>query len=226
MGGEGVDMRKGIAIAVFAVLFVVFFAGCKSPPPPPPPPAPQIIRENVPVEDTRVPLTMDIINRLIGDLEISGNDIILYQYQLHLFGRISMQREYSEHINSRERDGIFRGRANFQNVNTRDEIIVNDQTLGQVLRFERLRDEIRLFVGFDDKEDNTLVFSNLGNPSGFFYLRFNSDTLFGRRIIYGENESEYTVTLTGDTIPYLLIKLSNENVNRLNSQVLPGRRVQ
>jgi hypothetical protein len=177
--------------------------------------------EVIEVPDIRVPLTREIWERL------GGSDYIK-QYQLISFGRITLEREYTVLEDGREQGG----RATFQDVYTRDVITIKDQTLGQVQEVENVPSgEIKLSVSFERLNANTLFFSSSARDTdGYFYLKYTTDKNLPQSgdkkgtLLYGG--LSYTVIYGGEKKPYLLIKLSQNDIDRLNERTLEGRKVE
>jgi len=221
-------MKLKPAVAVLcAVSFALLISACETP-------APQrvyverepervYVERAVPVQvevvDTRVPLTIATIQRLA---ETGLTDIS--QFQLHLFGRIILEREYTTPISSREPDGRLR----FENVHVRKEVIINDQTEGQAIRGEQRGGELLLAVSFDDGDDFLVFSSRADDPDGFFSLRYDTGAL----PLLGDERGtlefagyEYRLRYTGNRAPYLVIRLTQSDVDRLTTRILEGRRV-
>ena len=182
-------------------------------------PAPEVIIETREREitriDTRTPLTTALIqqlNRPIGD------------FQLHLFGRIILERNYTQSTPMVDE----RGRGTFLNEHITERITINDQTPGQAIRLERVGGLIVLFVSFDDSGNDFLLFaSREDNLDGFFDLQFefNGSGQLGRdtRGYLDFAGSRYSVNYTGNRPPYLQIQLTQEDRDRLNEMTLGGR---
>ena len=185
------------------------------------------VERAVPVEieviDTRMPLTLATIHRLTrahGNVEDD-----LRHFQLHLFGRVILEREYT--IPNHTRD-IY-GRAIFENVHVREVVTINDQTEGQAIRADYVNGEVLLSVSFDDGDDVLVFSSRADNPNGFFSLRYDSSgmvpTVGDERGTLMFGGYQFRLRYTGDSTPYLLIRLSQSDVDRLHTRVLGGRRV-
>ena len=213
---------------IFCAIFLAFLiSGCQTP-------APQrvyvemepqrvYVERTVPIQvevaDTRVPLTIATIQRLA---ETSMTDIS--QFQLLLFGRVILEREYTTPIASRAPDG----RLLFENVHVRKEVIINDQTQGQAVRGEERNGELLLAVSFDDGDDVLVFSSRIDEPDAFFSLRYDTGSIplsgdeRGTLEFAGE---QYRLRYTGNRAPYLLIRLTLSDVDRLTTRILEGRRV-
>jgi hypothetical protein len=185
-------------------------------------PSETIVKE-VPVEiiETRMPLTTSILQRLDNKPE----DIT--KFQLINLGQISLEREYTELKTTRERGG----KVNFEDIHTREEIVVQDQTYGQALKREDTNDEVILFVCFEESGENTLKFAaKKDNPDGYFYLKKDNS----EGIPLSEEEKgvikyaskQYKVKYNGEKEPYLLIKLNHNDTNRINAYTMKGRIVE
>ena len=223
---------KQLARIFCAIPFALLISGCQTP-------APQRIyveREpervyveravavEVEVIDTRMPLTIATIQRLTRTQENMAEDI--RHFQLHLFGRVILEREYTIPNHSRDPDG----RARFENVHVREVITINDQTEGQAIRAEYRNGELLLSVSFDEGDDFLVFSSWVTDPDGFFSLRYDSS---GMVPLIGDERgtlefagNQYRLRYTGDRAPYLLIRLTQSDVDRLSSRTLGGRRVQ
>jgi len=211
------------------ILLALLISGCQTP-------APQrvyvemepqrvYVERTVPIQvevaDTRVPLTIATIQRLA---ETGMTDIS--QFQLLLFGRVILEREYTTPITSREPDG----RLLFENVHVRKEVIINDQTEGQAVRGEERNGELLLAVSFDDGDDFLVFSSKVDEPDSFFSLRY--DTGGGTIPLTGDERgtlefagAQYRLRYTGNRAPYLMIRLALSDVDRLTTRILEGRRV-
>ncbi|MCL2765104.1 MAG: hypothetical protein FWD40_07510 [Treponema sp.] len=222
---------KQIAGIFFVIQFVFVTLGCLAPAPAPEPapapaPVPVTVYRDREVVDTRMPLTIAIIQRLRDIRDDTSNDVI-DSFQLHLFSRITLEREYIQPNDGRDPDG----RARFENVHVKEVITINDQTEGQVIRVEnRSGGEILLYVSFDDIDDFLVFSSRTINPDGFFNLVYEPSTMIS---INGDEKGwvnyggfRYRVRYVGERSPYLLIKLSQSNIDRINSRTLGGRRIQ
>ena len=216
---------------MLALLVPVFF-GCATPAPPAPapapapPPKPETIIVQTPPE-TLVPLTVGIMQRLFETNEQLINEID--RYQLILYGRIFLERNYTQQTNRLPQPGD-RGIAIFENFNNRDEITIPDQTEGQAMSIEIVDNEIVLSVGFEKEPNCQLVFSALARDTGgYFYLKYNpsvraANTGDERGVVqYGG--PEYKLKFTGDRSPYLLIKLSQRDTDKINARTASGRKV-
>jgi len=214
---------------IFLGLSVFLFASCRTPPPlPPPPPPPPVMPPPPPAPPPPIPLTVSFADRL----RIADDT---QRFQLHLFGRVTLEREHM-----RSTDNVERGRATIVNEHIRTVVIIPDQTPGQAIGLDNIGGEIRLFVTFDDGYDSVLEFSSRAdNPEGFFYLRYDPTGSSGEdrgwlRFRYRDDNfrfrsrgDSYSVryTGTGDRPPHLLIQLSHEERNQLNQRTFGGRTV-
>jgi hypothetical protein len=178
------------------------------------------IRKEVEVIDTRMPLTLAILQRLDNYRE----DI--NKFQLINLGRISLEREYTEPNDTIETGGKIR----FEDVHIREVVVVQDQTYSQALKIEEVDDEMVLSVCFEESSDNTLNFSvKKDNLDGYFYLKTDKNE---RILLYGEEKGsveymgkQYKVKYSGEKEPYLLIKLSQKDIDKIDSYTMKGRRV-
>jgi hypothetical protein len=221
-------MKGKLLVGGILVAFVFLaFGGCQTPPPPPPPPKPVQTPppptppppppQKAPPPDL-VPLTDSILKRL---RDSEGFNI--QNCQLLLFGKISLEK-----VSFEERTTVNSGVANLENVRTRENITIHDKTEGQALRINESGGRIALPVCFEEEEIFQLEFSAISSGSeSYFYLQFtpNESAAFDNvkgKISYGG--SEYNLTFSGDR-PYLLIRLSQKDINTPIERNAPGRRV-
>ena len=206
-------------VSVFALLLVVMIPGCRSSP---------SSSRNDPSE-TMMPFTISLMQRL--------KDTDVREFQFILFGRITLEREYVEVSASRGRGG----RADLENSYIKDIITIRDQLEGQVLNVFPSSldlnnitryDEVVLSVGFENTESLYLDFSSrTDDPTSFFYLNYSrldaysssADDIKGT-LDYGDG-SVYKLKFNMEKAPYLLIRLSQRDIERLNPHEAPGRRV-
>ena len=212
---------KQLASILCAIPFALLLSGCQTPAPPQRVYVERTVPVQVEIVDTRVPLTLATIQRLAGTgmADIS-------QFQLHLFGRVILEREYTTPVSSRDPDGRLR----FENVHVRKEVIINDQTEGQAIRGEERNGVLLLAVSFDDGYDFLVFSSRTDDPDGFFTLQY--DTGGGTMPLVGDERGtlefggyQYRLRYTGSRAPYLLIRLMQSDVDRLTTRILGGRRV-
>ena len=225
--------RKQFFGIILAALVLMIFLGCKTPPPAPAPqPAQQqrveVVKEVVTVvpspPDTLLPLTNAILQRL-NDSSSRLNETIS-NYQLVLFGRIFLEREYTE-----SETAVESGKARFEDVHVRENVTINDQTEGQALDLGSAGAETVISVCFEDDEKYQLSFSTMSiEPDGFFYLQYNNSesfTPFGdEKGILNYGGETYKLKYAGEKRPHLLIKLSQKDTDRLNSRTASGRKVE
>ncbi|MDR0316041.1 MAG: hypothetical protein LBH97_03980 [Treponema sp.] len=238
--------KSFFAMILMASLFVLF-SGC-SPnteavvQPPPPPPPPQQPPPPPPVE-LPVKLTTSILQRLDEyyreELRESSVHLEKYGYvsvnidkfQLLLDGGITLERDEIDRKDTVVAAGQERGKVLFEDIHTKEVIIINDQTEGLALKMEFKGDIIVLAVCFGDDSNNRLMFSNItGEPDALFYLNYHSIGDRGSSVsgdVKGEVEyggKQYIVKYTGER-PYLLIRLSQKDSDNLKRSTVPGRRV-
>jgi hypothetical protein len=214
-------MKRTILYGAFVFLLV---CGCKT--------KPEVIEVYddyyEPVEeviDPQMPLTKEILLRIGGSYKALANNV--NQYQMISLGRITLEREFTVPNDGREPGGI----AKFEDVHTRDEIIIQNETECQVLNLEETGKEIVLSVCFESgSTDNILSFaSSVGDADGYFYLKYAADPnlpSFGEEkgtLVYGG--LRYKVKFSGVERPYLLIKLSQKDTDIISSRILDGRKV-
>ena len=221
-------------VHLFGIIFatsVIFlaFSGCKTSEPVIVYQDKEVVREvQVPVQvsvesapETLIPLTPAILQRL-RDSGTENMDERIKRYQFRLVGRISLEREYT-----RTNDGLIRGgTARFENWHIRETIIISDQTDGQAITMRTWQNETTLHLCFEDDDKYELVFvARHDEPDGFFCLSYiptterddEKGTLF-----YGEEN--YRLKF-GDRPPYIMIKLSQKDIEDPISRVAPGRKV-
>ena len=201
-------------VGVFVGAFLLSISACKISPP-----GPEVIIQTrdreITLIDTRTPLTTALIQQLSRPV---------VDFQLHLFGRITLERHFTQSTPMVDE----RGRGNLLNEHIRERISVNDQTPGQAIKVEHINGEIILSVSFDDSWNDFLLFSSSEDkPDGFFDLRFdpNENGHLGRdtKGSVDFRGNRYSVNYTGNRPPYLLIQLTQEDRDRLNEQTLGGR---
>ena len=205
-------MRRRKAVGILGVLLLVFLiSGCQTVPTP----------VNFAV-DPRIPLTVSIMDQLA--VIIDGGDIT--NFQLLLFGRISLEREFTVDVTSRDAGG----RAMFMTEHVREIITINDQTYGQVVQWYENGNEVRLLVSFDSVGSHTLTFSGQRNdPDEFFRLSYNPGGLF---LLAGYERGTidfggymYRLRYQGYIRPYLMIRIAHGSIDRLYTLTMPGRLV-
>jgi hypothetical protein len=174
--------------------------------------------------ETLMPLTTSILQRLGDSDTIASKNIT--RYQLHLFGRVLLEREYTQSDTY-----VEAGKARFEDVHTRDTITINDQTEGQAIAIETARDAIVLSVCFEQDEKYQLKFTTISSdPDAYFYLDYygyhdSISTIGDEKGLLEYDGLIYKLKYAGDKRPYLLIKLSQSETDRLNSRTAAGRRV-
>jgi len=226
---KAVNMKnKSLCGIVLLILVMTVFSGCSSPPPPAPaplPPPPETIIVQSPPE-TLMPLTVGMLTRLFDSNEQMINE--MGRYQLVLLGRVFLERNYTQSTNRLEQGG----RVTFLDTHIRDEITIQDQTEGVALGVEIINNEIILSVCFEREDQYTncqLTFSALiGDPEAYFYMKYSPNLRGGsgdERGILQYGGPEYRLKFTGDKSPYLLLKLSQRDMDRVNSSTASGRRV-
>jgi len=199
-------MKNKLGLFVFFIAIVFTSTGCATPPPPPP-----VV---VLVSDIRLPLTISLIERLVGGSEFMADDI--RRFQLYIFGRISLVRESLESrpVNVNE------GRALIENMHRRDELILDHQTPGLVLNVEHIGGRVRLHVAFESGESALLFTAKRDDPDGFFSLEYNPNN---NTVSYGG--STYRISYTGDRPPLLLIGVDQTDTIQPAGRRMGGRRL-
>ena len=233
---DEVRMRAMIKLKQLAGIFLgiplaFLISGCLTPPPPQRiyverEPERVYVERAVQVEvevvDTRMPLTLATIQRLVRAHGDMADD--LSHFQLHLFGRVILEREYTIPNHTRVDGG-----ARFENVHVREVITINDQTEGQAIRADYVNGEVLLSVSFDDGDDVLIFSSRADNLNGFFSLQYDSGGMTPAvgdergTLMFGGHQ--FRLRYTGYNTPYLLIRLTQSDVDRLHTRVLGGRRV-
>lgn len=232
-------MKSRIIYGIVVILLVLgVFSGCKpstpapvvrepepyQPPPVQPAPVQPVTQEPEPAQQgVLVPLTLTILQRM-GD---SNNKLreTIGDFQLVLSGGILLEDEYTT-----RRDGWGEGGSiRFQETNTRNTVLIRDQTEGVALDLI-LGSENILPVCFEDDLNMWLQFSaEGGNLDGYFYLKYNPNIYSSPNsddqgiVQYGGKS--YRVRFSGNEKPYLMIWLSQGSVNLLNEHIAPGRKV-
>jgi hypothetical protein len=225
---------KCLARLLFFLLILTTFIGCPTTRPVPaavapplPPDAPLFFvvptlpgRDPYRVDEL-VPLTTSILYRL-GDNNNLPRDID--KFQLILSGKIIMENEIV-----RANDAILGGgRVRFEDIHTRNSVVIEDRTEGQALNVEITRGEVIISVAFEAEDKYRLDFAAVSNNSEeFFYLKYYpaKDVITTNQkgsIEYGGET--YRLTYTGET-PRLMIKLTQQDTPRLNTRTVPGRTV-
>jgi len=204
---------KLLLTLVFVLLTLVIFAlsGCFSPPPPPPPP----------LRGESIPFTPFILQRLITEnnfVENSG------RYQFLLSGGILLEREETRSSSNVDEKGA----AVLESTYVRENITINDKTLGQVMSLGRTGGEIFLSLCFEDNTELQLVFSAARSPDALFYLTYNpNETLSSSNekgnLMYGKDE--YRIKFNGEQRPFLLLLVSRNEKELLETRTVPGRSV-
>jgi hypothetical protein len=198
-----------------ALLPGLFFSGCKSEPGPavePPPPPLPAIQEIAEPEPVLVPLTGAIIERI--KTENAG------RLQFYLSTDITLSKE--DYAESEEFDDA--GAALLTNTHIRDQIIIREKTKGVLLTGSGENDET-LNVCFEQDNDNTLSFVQTRTYSEKkFYLNLEGsfDAASGKgQLKYGD--AVYQVDYAGEERPYLLVSLTEQELDMPSLRVLPGR---
>jgi hypothetical protein len=197
------------------MLVTVIFSGCRT--------KEKIIISKEPIPSDTLTLTLSILQRL-GESYESNN---IGRYQLVLVGKIIMEREYII-----RKQVVISGKVSFENEYIREVITINDQTKGQALKMENRGDRAVISVCFEElggiyKESYFLNFSCRNEEKdNFFYLDYSpalASALNEEKgtLEYGGNS--FKLKFTGDTRPYLLIRLSQRDTERLISRIVPGR---
>jgi hypothetical protein len=204
------------------ILFIFAFSGCVT--------EKEVIRERevireVPITDTLMPVTNTVLERLGESTKPLSESI--KDYQFVLFGRILLERERTDKIDSLDRRT---GTYTFVNDHVRESITIRDQLEGQAQKIEinNNRENI-LYLSFENNPNLQLMFSaNSNDADGFFYLKytqnndFNSLTDEKGTLDYGEHT--YRLKYSGDKAPYLFIRLNQRDRDRVEARSAPGRR--
>lgn len=217
--------RAAVLCGLMVVLLILLGVSCKSPPkkenkPPEPVPPQKTVRVEVPV--SAMPLTNRILERIknIKDLDIT-------KFQLLLFGRITLEREYSSKDDSRQDNGTGSWTGSFKDVHIKEVLTIDDKTEGVAQSPPRDEGgETILRVCFEEGEAYLEFSSKMGEPDGLFYFKFKNDTRDKVDYRGKDGENEYTVKYTEDKVPSLLIKLTQSDVDQINPRTLTGRKVE
>ena len=211
---------------ILSILIVFTLCGCRAPTPVVKPEKEVIYQDRIKEvkvpgpSETMMPLTPAILQRLRDTGEELGIDERIKKYQFRLVGRILLEREYPDK-NDRYLGG---GIAGFENIHIKETIVISDQTDGQAVTVKATRNETILQVCFEDDDSLNLIFyTEESDPNGFFYLDYTPTDGLGEEngsLVY--DGKEYKLKF-GDRRPYLLIKLSQKDVDRVNSRTAAGR---
>jgi len=202
------------------MLVPTIFFGCITPPPPP-------VKEAASPPDTFIALTLSILQRLGESYE--SNDI--GRYQLVLVGKIIMEKEYPNKSIHYPYPGD-KGKAEILTEHIREVITINDQEKGRAKEYYNRGSRAIVSVCFEEeagiyKDYYNLSFSCRADEMyEYFYIDYcpNGASALSEEkgtLVYGENS--FRLKYTGDTRPYLLIRLSQKDTERLISRVVPGR---
>jgi hypothetical protein len=202
----------------FLVLLpLLIFSGCKSKPDPvaeplPPPPPPPVIQEIVEPFDGFVPITGAIFERVRAEN--------IARLQFYISTDITLTKE--DYAENEEFDGS--GAALLTNTHIRNQVIIREKTKGILLTDDGENDGTTLKICFEQDNDNTLSFVQTRTYSEKkYYLKFegfNADSGKGQ-LTYGG--VLYQVDYNGDENPYLLISLTEQELEVPSARVLPGR---
>jgi hypothetical protein len=229
------NMKRTLFCGAFVFLLV---CSCRTQPPVVPEVAKEAepikkfepVKEEIKVKETRIPLTMPLTKELL--LRIGGNyDVIarnISKYQLLSFGRITLEREYTEHPIPPVPVPGDEGIVDLEDLYFWNRITITDQTLAQAQKLENVDGEIVLSVGFEPNIANTLYFSSsLAEDNGYFYLKYPTDLPeFGEEtgtVIYGGQT--YEIKYGGEKKSYLLIKLFHTDIDIPDERELEGRKI-
>ena len=202
-------MKKELAVG-----FVIasLFCGCETPAP--------VVEEKIVVrevavekivEDTKVPLTGEVLERLKSNEGIGDITDAIKQFQFYISGRVTLEWEDITQTGT-----LKEGKIMFEDTYKREVINIKTQTQGLITT--AAADPVRvdggeiveIKVSFDDKDEkNYLTFlRDKANKDGYFYLHVSSPGSgdIKGKIKYGEHEDPpYTVKYSDR--PYLLISL-------------------
>ena len=217
--------RYSFGMVVTMLVLTVFYSCATEPEPVQNEVVREVVRERVVTSppDTLMPLTVSILQRL-GETSAALSQNI-GRYQLLLFGRVFLEREYTQ-----SETYVEEGKAKFEDVHIRENVTINDQTEGQAITLGNIGDEIVISVCFEQDEKYRLRFSTYtGDPDAYFYLNYDFlDSLSpfsDEKGVLEYGGEIYKLKYAGDKRPYLLIKLSQSDTDKLNSRIAPGRRV-
>jgi len=224
-----VKMNKNFLLGMLVA--IPLFFGCRAAPAPYAPPSipyspPETIFIQTPPE-TLMPLTVGILQRLFETEEQMLAEI--NKYQLVIFGRVFLERNYIQSSTRLESGGM----ATFENQHIRDEITIQDQTEGQAMKTEIIDNEIVFSVCFEREDryvSSQLQFTSmLWDTDAYFYLKYSPNArntnLSDERGVLQYGGPEYKLKFTSERSPYLLIKLSQRDIERVNARTASGRKV-
>jgi len=167
--------------------------------------------------ESSVPLTTDVLNRMRKAYDFSIN-----QYQFFLSGAITLERFINQ-----QRVSVIDGAVLFEDNPASWFVTVKDRTEGQVMgQIEETRDEIDLFICFDQDERYQFVFSaSAQDPQSQFFLKFNplNDPLEDARGYLEYAGQDYRLKFIGGR-PYLRISLRKEGGDTTEQHTVPGRK--
>ena len=210
----------------FGLISLVFlFSGCSTPPPEPapePPPRSHPVRPAPPavVPDPQTPLTFSLLQRLRNSVDTLEES--LSRFQFIISGKVVLEREYSQRNDTFEEGGI----PEFEDEYVKVAVTINDQTPGQAVNLRTVGERTVLSICFEEDDDNQLSFSYTAEgPDEYFYLEYIPNTAEAGEeqgsLIYGGNVFKL---FTGETRPYLLINLSQKDIDTHLPRTAPGRR--
>lgn len=167
--------------------------------------------------ESSVPLTTDVLNRMRRAIDFSIN-----QYQFFLSGAITLER-----FNNQQRVSVIDGAVIFEDNPASWFVTVKDRTEGQAMgQIEENRDEIDLFICFDQDERYQFVFSaSAQDPQSQFFLKFNplNDPLEDARGYLEYAGQDYRLKFIGGR-PHLRISLRKESEDTTEQHTVPGRK--
>jgi hypothetical protein len=225
-------MKKELAVG-FVIAFL--YCGCETPAP--------VVEEKIVVkekivqkevekivEDTKVPLTGAVLERLKSNEGIGDISDAIKQFQFYISGRVTLEREAITQTGA-----LKEGKIMFEDTYNREVINIKTQTQGLIAAAaidqpDPIRVDggeiVEIKVSFDDREEkNYLSFlRDKANKDGYFYLQYVSVRGSGDvkgTIKYGANE--YTVKYSDR--PYLLISLEQRGRDSPTTLELKGRKL-
>ena len=148
------------------------------------------------------------------------------QYQLILFGRVTLQREYAESETS-----VQSGLTRFHDIFIRENIIINDQTAGQAVNIIINEDEIILYLCFEPDDRYQLRFSSRrAELDSFFHLDYRSSNgrvaaAIDERGFLEYGGHTYRLRYSGERSPYLMIRLFQTDLDMPITRTAEGRRI-
>ena len=168
--------------------------------------------------ESSVPLTTDILNRMRRSYDFS-----IGQYQFYISGAVTLER-----FDNQQRASVIDGAVIFEDNPASWYITVKDRTEGLAIgQVEETRDEIGLFISFDQDERYQFLFSaSAQDPQSQFFLKFNplNDPHEDARGYLEYAGQDYRLKFSGGR-PHLRISLRKEGGDSTEQHTVPGRKI-